>query len=185
MYWQKRFDKEDPDKELLKQILDIREKHKDYGYRRLCGELRKQGTSVNKKRVQRIIQKYGIQVTSYTRKSRRFSTYKGIVGRISPNRINRRFNTDVPHQKITTDTTEFKYYVSDDKGRVEIKKLYLDPFMDLWNLEILSYGISERPAAESIMTAQKKAIEITNDCRFRRTFLQNILSVCRKVCGLP
>ena len=170
MYWQKRFDKEDPDKELLKQILDIREKHKDYGYRRLCGELRKQGTSVNKKRVQRIIQKYGIQVTSYTRKSRRFSTYKGIVGRISPNRINRRFNTDVPHQKITTDTTEFKYYVSDDKGRVAIKKLYLDPFMDLWNLEILSYGISERPSAESIMTAQKKAIEITNDCRFRRTF---------------
>ena len=89
MYWQKRFDREDPDTELLKKIKEIREEHKDYGYRRLWGELRKQGLAVNKKRVHRIVQKYGLQVTSYTRKSRRFSTYKGVVGRISPNRVNR------------------------------------------------------------------------------------------------
>ena len=42
--------------------------------------------------------------------------------------------------------------------------------MDMWNLEILSYGISAGPCAESIMTAFKKAITITNDCRLRRTF---------------
>ena len=89
MYWQKRFDREDPDAELLQKIKEIREEHKDYGYRRLWGELRKQGLAVNKKRVHRIVQKYGLQVTSYTRKSRRFSTYKGVVGRISPNRVNR------------------------------------------------------------------------------------------------
>ena len=170
MYWQKRFDRKDPDAELLQKIQDIREKHKDYGYRRIYGELQKQGLKVNKKRIQRLIQKYGMQVTSYTRKSRRFSTYKGVVGRIAPNKINRRFNTSVPHQKITTDTTEFKYYEPDDKGRIVIKKLYLDPFMDMWNLEILSYGISDRPSAQSILTAQKKAIEVTNDCRYRRTF---------------
>ena len=76
---------EDPDAELLQKIKEIREEHKDYGYRRLWGELRKQGIKVNKKRVHRIVQKYGLQVTSYTRKSRRFSTYKGVVGRISPN----------------------------------------------------------------------------------------------------
>ena len=89
MYWQKRFDREDPDAELLQKIKEIREEHKNYGYRRLWGELRKQGLAVNKKRVHRIVQKYGLQVTSYTRKSRRFSTYKGVVGRISPNRVNR------------------------------------------------------------------------------------------------
>ena len=111
-----------------------------------------------------------MQVTSYTRKSRRFSTYKGVIGRIAPNRINRRFNNSVPHQKITTDTTEFKYYELDDKGRVSIKKLYLDPFMDMWNLEILSYGISYRPSAQSIMTALNEAIDATSDCKFRRTF---------------
>ena len=170
MYWQKRFDREDPDADLLRKIQDIREEHKDYGYRRIHGEFRKQGFKVNKKRVHRIVQKYGMQVTSYTRKSRRFSTYKGVVGRIAPNRVNRRFSTNVPHQKITTDTTEFKYYEPDDKGRVSIKKLYLDPFMDMWNLEILSYGISDRPSAQSIMTALNEAIDATSDCKFRRTF---------------
>ena len=133
MYWQKRFDREDPDAELLQIMRDIREKHKNYGYRRIYGELRKQGIKVNKKRVHRIVQKYGMQVTSFTRKSRRFSTYKGVVGRIAPNRVNRRFNTNIPHQKITTDTTEFKYYEPDDKGRVSIKKFYLDPFMDMFH----------------------------------------------------
>ena len=170
MYWQKRFDREDPDAELLQIMRDIREAHKDYGYRRIHGELRKQGIKINKKRVHRIVRKYGMQVTSYTRKSRRFSTYKGVVGRIAPNRVNRRFKTSVPHQKITTDTTEFKYYEPDDKGRVSIKKLYLDPFMDMWNLEILSYGISDRPSAQSIMTALNEAIDATSDCKFRRTF---------------
>ena len=170
MYWQKRFDREDPDAELLQTIRDIREAHKDYGYRRVCGELRKRGIKVNKKRVQRMVQKHNMQVTSYTRKSRRFSTYKGVVGRIAPNRVNRRFNTTVPHQKITTDTTEFKYYEPNEKGRVVIKKLYLDPFMDMWNLEILSYGISNHPSAQSIMSALNEAIDVTNDCRFRRTF---------------
>ena len=170
MYWQKRFDRKDPDEILLQTMRSIREEHKDYGYRRLCGELRKQGIMINKKRVQRLVQTYGMQVTSFTRKSRRFSTYKGIVGRIAPNRVNRRFNTCIPHQKITTDTTEFKYYETDDKGRVAIKKLYLDPFMDLWNREILSYRVSDRPSASSVMTALVKAIDATNDCRFRRTF---------------
>ena len=170
MYWRKRFDREDPDNELLQMVQEIRETHKDYGYRRIYGELRKRGFKINKKRVHRVIQKHGMQVTSYTRKSRRFSTYKGIVGRIAPNRINRRFKTNVPHQKITTDTTEFKYYETDSKGRVSIRKLYLDPFMDMWNQEILSYGISDRPSAQSIMTALNKAIDVTSDCRFRRTF---------------
>lgn len=170
MYWQKRFDREDPDRELLNAILEIRDVHKDFGYRRIWGALKSQGIDINKKKVQRLVQKLGIQVTSFTRKSRKYSSYKGIVGRISPNRINRRFNTSIPHQKITTDTTEFKYYEVDEKGRLNIKKLYLDPFMDMYNSEILSYGISQSPSAESIMNALSEAIEITSDCKYRRTF---------------
>ena len=55
MYWQKRFDMENPDKELEEKMLEIRENNKDYGYRRMLGELRKQGYVVNKKKVQRIM----------------------------------------------------------------------------------------------------------------------------------
>ena len=170
MYWQKRFDRVDPDKELEEHILSIRKEHKDFGYRRVLVLLKKDGILINKKKVQRIMQKLGLQVTSYTRKSRRYNSYKGKVGRIAPNRINRRFNTSIAHQKITTDTSEFKYYEIDSKGRMVIKKLYLDPFLDMFNGEIISYSISKTPSAVSVLSAQKKAIEVTSDCPYRRTF---------------
>ncbi len=170
MYWKKRFDKGNPDEELENKILDIRKKHKDYGYRRVCGELRNQGIIVNKKKVQRIMQALKLQVTSFTRKSRKYSSYKGKVGKVAPNRINRRFHTHIPHQKITTDTTEFKYYEIDSKGKMIMNKLYLDPFMDMYNGEIISYGISKSPSAMNVMNALNKAIKITSDCKYRRTF---------------
>ena len=51
-----------------------------------------------------------------------------------------------------------------------IKKLYLDPFFDMFNGEVLSYSITQTPSAIGILSAQKKAIEITSDCPYRRTF---------------
>lgn len=170
MYWQKRFVRVNPNKELEEKIIEIRSIHKDYGYRRMLGELRKQGYIVNKKRVQRIMQKLSLQVTSFTRKSRKYSSYKGKIGKVAPNRLRRRFDTKIPHQKITTDTTEFKYYDVNANGRMIIKKIYLDPFMDLCNREILSYGVSPSPSAKSIMDSLNTAIEITSDCPYRRTF---------------
>ena len=170
MYWQKRFDRENPNKELEDKILEIHTENKDFGYRRMHGKLRKLGYVVNKKPVQRNMQKLGLQVTSFTRKSRKYSSYKGKIGKVAPNRIHRRFHTHIPHQKVTTDTTEFKYYEVDEKGRMVIKKLYLDPFMDMCNGEILSYSISQQPSAVGIMTALKEAISITSDCPYRRTF---------------
>lgn len=170
MYWQKRFDQTSPDTELEERILVIRKENPDYGYRRIQGELLNLGMKINKKKVHRLTKKLSLQVTSFTRKSRKYSSYKGKVGKIAPNRLNRRFDTCIPHQKITTDTTEFKYYDIDSKGRLLMKKLYLDPFMDLFNKEIISYGISNRPSAESIMSALNEAIEATSDCRYRRTF---------------
>ena len=108
MYWQKRFDREDPNEEIEKEIMEIRKENKDFGYRRIHGELTNRGIHVNKKKVQRIVQKHGLQVTSFTRKSRKYSSYKGKVGKIAPNRINRRFHTHIPHQKITTCKSRIK-----------------------------------------------------------------------------
>ena len=131
MYWQKRFQRDNPNKELEEKIMEI---------------------------------------TSFTRKSRKYSSYKGRIGKVAPNRLRRRFDTKIPHQKITTDTTEFKYYDVDSKGRMMIKKLYLYPFMDLCNREIISYGVSRTPSSKNIMNALNAAIEITSDCPCRRTF---------------
>lgn len=55
MYWQKRFDRGNPNQELEEKIKEIHSIHKDFGYRRMLGELRNQGWVVNKKRIQRIM----------------------------------------------------------------------------------------------------------------------------------
>lgn len=170
MYWQKRFDRVNKNETIEAEIKEICSLHKNFGYRRVWAELRRKGQVINKKKVQRIMQKFLLQVTSFTRKSRKYNSYKGNVGKIAPNRLRRRFDTNIPHQKITTDTTEFKYYEVDNKGHLTMKKLYLDPFMDLYNREIISFGISKSPTAKNILDALDKAIEVTNDCPYRRTF---------------
>ncbi|WP_306418281.1 IS3 family transposase [Staphylococcus agnetis] len=171
MYWQKQFEKENKDQAMENEIKNIfEENNKNYGYRRITGELRERGHLINHKKVQRIMRKLNIKSISFTRKNRRYSSYKGHIGRIADNLVNRRFNTTIPYQKITTDTSEFKYHYLNENGLICTGKLYLDPFMDLFNREIISYSISKKPSAECIMSALSRAIEITEKCKFRRTF---------------
>ena len=170
MYWQKRLDKTNPDKALEDVLLAIRAEHKNYGYRRVAHELDNQGYHVNKKKIQRLMQKLKLQVTAFTRKSRKYNSYKGTVGTIAKNLIRRRFHTKIAHQKITTDTTEFKYYEADELEIIRTKKLYFNPFMDFYNSEILSHSISKHPSAEAVMSGLEAAIIKTDDCKYRRTF---------------
>lgn len=79
MYWQKRFGRVNPNQELEEKIIEIRREHKDFGYRRIWGLLRNQGFNINKKRVQRIMQKLGLQVTSFTNSDCTYSLYKDNV----------------------------------------------------------------------------------------------------------
>ena len=148
MYWQKRFDVPSSDTDLEAKISTIRKNNKDYGYRRIWGKLRENGVLVNRKRVQRLVQKLRLQVTS----------------------LRRRFDTCVAHQKIATDTTEFKYYEMDAKGNITTRKAYLNPFLDLFNREIISFSFTQRPLSQGILSALEKAIDVTGDCPYRRTF---------------
>lgn len=153
------------------EIISLSKQHPTWGYKRICGFLVKQeNIKINIKKVHRIWKENNLQVKCFTKKKRNFSTYKGKVGKIAPNRLKRRFNTNIIHQKIVTDTSEFKYYEINDNGKLLVKKAYLDPFMDLYNREIISYSFSKRPSAEKILKAQDKAIKITNDCPYRRLF---------------
>ncbi|WP_348524512.1 IS3 family transposase [Listeria seeligeri] len=171
MYWQKRLEQKNPNALLEKKIQEIfDEHHGNYGYRRIQLALKAQGIKVNQKKVRRIMGKLGLKGSKFIRKSRRYNSYKGTIGRVAKNRIRRRFYTSIPHQKVTTDTSEFKYYERDKNKQLVIKKLYLDPFLDMFNGEILSYRISERPNAKAIMDAQKEAMDRTDDCPYRRTF---------------
>lgn len=170
MYWQARFERIDIDLDIKEEIIKIRKQHPHYGYRRVHAELLNRGYKLNKKRTQRIYQELEMQINTYGRKYRKYNSYKGVKGRIEQNRINRRFHSRIPLQKITTDTTEFKYYRIDRNGKLQIKKAYLDPFMDLYNLEIISFKITKQPNGASMIEALQEAIEKTKDCPFRRTF---------------
>jgi putative transposase len=154
--------KENPDQELEKSIQIIFDEHKgNYGYRRIKLELRNRGTKVNHKKVQLIMNKLGLKGDKFRRKSRKYSSYKGTTGKVAKNRINRRFHTNVCHQKLTTDITEFK--CSDGI------KLYLSPIMDMFNGEVLSYGISIRPTLDLALNPLKEALKIVKDSTYRTT----------------
>lgn len=170
MYWQARFSRNDPDQEITAMMYQIREKHCNYGCLRMTKALRAHGYLVNKKKVARLLRENGLKVTAYGRRSRRYSSYRGDSSKPKRNLIKRRFNTSIVHQKITTDTTEFKYFERDGQGRLRQRKLYLDPFMDLFNHEILTFRISKRPNAETIMSALRETISLTSDCQYWRTF---------------
>lgn len=109
-YWKNRFNRANTDDLLENKLIKIRKCHANYGYRRMVQELRRNGWLVNHKKVQRLMKKLGLLATSFWHKSRKYNSYKGTVGKVSNNKLRRRFNTTIPHQKVTTDTTEFKYY---------------------------------------------------------------------------
>nr|WP_277221812.1 IS3 family transposase [Peptoniphilus vaginalis] len=170
MYWQQRLDIPNKDEQVEKKILDIRKDNPNYGYRRMTAMLKRLGYVINKKKVQRLVQKLKLQVTSFSRKTRKYSSYKGTIGRVADNKINRNFKVEKSYTYITTDTTEFKYLEKDKSGNYQVKKLYLNPYLDMYNGEIISYEISKQPTLEPILKALDKAIEITSINKEERIF---------------
>ncbi|WP_348524036.1 IS3 family transposase [Peptoniphilus lacrimalis] len=170
MYWQERLDNTNKDEEIEEKIKEVRKDNPNYGYRRITAMLRKQGLLINKKKVQRLVQKLKLQVTSFSRKTRKYSSYKGTIGKVAGNEINRNFKVDKPYTYITTDTTEFKYLEKDKNGNYQVKKLYLNPYLDMYNSEIISCEISKQPTLKPILRALEKAIEITSINKESRIF---------------
>ena len=164
MYWQRKEKEADPDAEILEKILEIRKENEDWGCKRIHGYLSTvMGIKINIKKVHRIIKENNLQVRTYHKKNGKLNTYKGTVGKVADNIINRNFKSEKAHKKITTDTTEFKYYEKDKSGNYQIKKAYLNPFLDMYNSEIISYSISKRPNYKAVEEALDKALEVTKD----------------------
>lgn len=70
----------------------------------LAIERRGRGFSVNHKTVQRLMKELGLVCRVRMEKYR---SYKGEVGKIAPNLLNRDFHAEKPNQKWVTDVTEF------------------------------------------------------------------------------
>ncbi len=127
--------KDDKNKEIIAKIKEIFFNNKErYGYRRITLELRNQGYKVNYEKVYRIMVLLGLKPLK--RNKRKYSFYKGTIGKIADNLIERDFNAEKPNQKWYTYVAEFNF-----RG----DKCYLSPILDEYNGEIISYNIFKSP----------------------------------------
>lgn len=101
-------------------------------------ELHKRGFQTNHKLVMKIMKQEHLTCRVRMKK---YHSYKGDVGKIAPNLVNRDFHADRPNQKWTTDITEFSLFG---------QKLYLSPILDLFNGEIISYTIYDHPVLKQV-----------------------------------
>lgn len=135
-----------PDKALQSQIAQLYHEHKGrYGYRRITMSLRLSGVNINHKRVQRLMGELGLKSKV---RPKRYTSYKGDVGKIAPDLVQREFTADKPNQKWVTDVTEFK---------VGEQKVYLSPVIDLFNQEVVSYEVSKSTRLSLVTDMLKKA----------------------------
>jgi len=147
-YHQKQFDLPDKYLEIKKLIRTIYNQHKGrYGYRRITDELQNKAIIINHKTVLRLMKLLGLKSIIRVKK---YKSYRGESGKIAPNILERKFKAEAPNQKWATDITEFN---------VSGNKLYLSPIIDLYNQEIVSYELTERPVFNQVATMLKKAFK--------------------------
>lgn len=134
--------------ELLEEIKSIFEENKyRYGVRRVHQELVNRGHKINHKRVQRLMHEAGL---SGKRPKEKYHSYKGKVGKIADNIIDRDFTTTAPLQKWTTDVSQFNFSWG---------KCYISPVLDMNTNEIVSYDLSTTPNLEQIVRMLDRALD--------------------------
>ncbi len=138
-------DKQDKYASERQEIHAINAEHKGrYGYRRVTIELRKRGYEVNHKVVMRLMKEEGLTCRVRMKKYR---SYRGTVGKVAPNIINRDFHAEKPYEKLSTDITEFALFG---------QKLYFCPLLDMYNGEVIAYSLNERPVMDLVMDMMNK-----------------------------
>jgi len=96
--------------------------------------------------VQRLMKELGL--AARIRRKRKYSSYKGQVGKKADNLIQRQFEGSKPYEKCYTDVTEFAL----PEG-----KLYLSPILDGYNSEIIDFNLSRSPDLRQVKTMLEKA----------------------------
>ena len=147
-YYLKRLKEPDKYEEVKSVINQIYHENKGrYGYRRITLEMKNRGYIINHKTVLKLMNQLGIKCEI---RKRKYRSYKGEVGKVCPNILDRNFNANKPNEKWVTDVTEF---------RVGEDKVYLSPILDLYNGEIISYNLSTKPTFAQVADMLDKAFD--------------------------
>ena len=102
---------------------------------------------INHKTVQKLMNQMGLKAKA---RKRHYHSYKGEIGRIAPNVLERDFCADRPNQKWATDVTQVC---------INDRKLYLSPILDMFDGGIISYTISTSPNLQMVISMLKKAFK--------------------------
>mgnify|MGYP002510144425 FL=1 len=78
----------------------------------------------------------------------KYNSYKGQVGKVAPNLLNRDFSTTKPNEKWVTDVTQFNIFGT---------KLYLSPILDLHDQSLISWNLSDSPNYAQTVDMLEKA----------------------------
>ena len=148
-YHAKRMVQEDKHATVKTKITELFHEHKGrYGYRRITDELHNQNFTINHKTVQRLMKELGLVCRVRMKKYR---SYKGEVGKVADNLLDRDFHAEKPNQKWATDVTELRLFG---------QKLYLSPIMDLCSGDIVTYTLSESPNLLMVTRMLEQALKI-------------------------
>ncbi|WP_107949992.1 IS3 family transposase [Lysinibacillus parviboronicapiens] len=146
-YWEKRLNRTDKYTDVKAAIQSIYHEHKGrYGYRRITKELKKYGIHHDPKTINSLMNAIGIKCEVRMKKYR---SYKGKVGKIAPNILQRDFTAKNMNEKWVTDVTEFHLFG---------EKRYLSPVLDLCNGEIIAYTVMNRPVYNLVHDMLEQAL---------------------------
>lgn len=123
------------------------ESRKTYGYRRIHSVLKSNNTKVSEKVIRNLMKEENLVV--YTKKKRKYNSYKGEITPAVENVIDRDFHADLPNEKWLTDITEF--HIPDGK-------IYLSPVIDCFDGLPVSWTIGVSPDSELANTMLDCAI---------------------------
>ena len=133
------------DFQMIKKAYDFRGYAK--GSRGICMRLRRMGIIMNRKKVQRLMQKYGLkciirQANPYRRMAKALQT-----NRIAPNHVNREFRSHGPRKVLLTDITYL---------RLNQRHIYLSVIKDAFTMQILAYQLSESLEVDFVLETVKQ-----------------------------
>ena len=118
-----------------------------YGHRRILAILTRQGWTVSKKTVLKLMRELGLHCP--VRRRKRYNSFRGDVGEAADNVLNRQFGTKARHTKWVTDVTEFN---------IGATKVYLSPVLDLHDNRIISATAGASPSVKMVTDSLRMAI---------------------------
>ena len=143
-----RTDKYEAEKKRICEI--FHENNGRYGYRRITMQLHNEGIALNHKTVERLMKEIGLKCLI---RKKRYRSYKGTIGKIATNILNRGFTAYKPYQKLVTDVSQIT---------IGNEKCFLSPVLDLFNGEVLGYDISDRADLAQINKMLNDVFAITD-----------------------